>query len=359
MCHAQRAVVCSEPPPIPELQPGQRGFAMVELAVAALLATLLVVWGAQALMNRLSDAQARAAAVWMSVVHKAAMAYVEQHGPDIQMAAAPDALIMHGYADWRFPTLDELTRAGMLSAGTSSATGLTGAARVAVWRSGACPGDTCMVEALVYGEKPLHLRHSTTPDEAMMAQWLLAAEGKGAAVHASDPDHIRGASFRFGNALPNGVILPAGTVGMGITAEHLAKWSYLRVGDRRDPDFQGALSVQGDVYTAQGARVEGQLVIETEHLEGTLCQSDKAIVHDVAGGLLVCRNGRWRPASRGGGGGYGYNAVYGCRLRDGTPTHNPVTGNCSCPSYASAVPIFNSGPQNFPEGTQYAYLCVG
>ena len=334
---------------------------MVELAVAAMLAMLLVVWGAQALMNRLTESQARSAAVWMSVVHKAVMAYIERHGPEIQAAVGPGDLAAHGYSDWRFPTLAELTQAGMLSPATPSGTRLTGAARIAVWRNGPCPGDACMVEALVYGEKPLHGRDGGIPDEAMVAEWLLAAEGKGAAVHANDPLHIRGASFRYGSVLPYGDALPAGTVGMGVTAEHLAKWSYLRVGDRRDPDFQGPLSVQGDLYAGEAARIRREVVVETEQFDGSTCtpEQEMAIVHDVKGGLLVCRGGIWRSSSRGGGGGYGYNTLYGCRLRDGTPTHNPLTGSCSCPLYATAVPIFDSGPQEFPGGVQYAYLCVG
>lgn len=337
----------------------QAGFALVELALAALLAMLLVVWGAQAIVNRLDDAHAQSSAVWMAAVHEAAMAYVERHGPAIQRATAPGALAAQGYADWRKPTMAELAAAGMLSPGMPNATSLAGAAKVEVWQRGPCPGDACMVEALVYGDRPLRRAHGQAPDFAMMAQWLLAAEGKGAAVYPDDPQYIRGAAVRFSNALHDGMVLPAGTVGMAITAEHLAKWSYLRVRDPRDPDFQASLSVLGDIRGARDGRVAGQFVIDTEHVEGTWCDPDRAIAHDVVGGLLVCRYGQWRSGSRGGGGGYGYNASHGCRLRDGTPTLNPVTGDCSCPWYATAVPIFDSGPLPVAEGRQFAYLCVG
>jgi len=337
----------------------QQGYALLELALALLIASLLAAWGAHAFVNRFNDAQAQAAAVWMDAVHKAVVAYIRRHGPDMQTASAPDALLIEGFADWRAPTLPELARAGLLSEGMAQATRLTGAGRVTVWRRGDCPGNDCVVEALVHGERPLYddIRHA--PDEAMMAQWLLAAQGKGVAVQPGDPSSMRGAGFALDSTLPNGTMLPVGTVGMAVTAEHLALWSYLRVRDPRDPDFRGGLSVAGDIGGGRDIALAGQLVIGAHRNEGEECEPDNAVVHDTAGGLLVCREGRWRSSSRSGGGGYGYNSLYGCQTREGVSTANPLTGFCSCPWYAVAVRILEAGTNTYPDGKQYAYLCVG
>ena len=337
---------------------GQQGSALLELAFALLIASLLAAWGAQALVNRLNDAQAQSAAVWMEAVHKAVIAYVRRHGPDIQEAAGVDALSEHGYADWRAPTVPEFVQAGLLSPGIPEASRLTGAARVNVWRRGACPGDGCIVEALVHGERPLRDDARDLPDEAMMAQWLLAAQGQGAAVHPGDPARIRGAAFASSSTLPNGTVLPVGTVGMAVTAEHQALWSYLRVRDPRDPDFQGPLSVAGDVRGEGDVALAGQLSIGARRNDGHACETEDAVVHEAEGGLLVCRHGRWRSAGRTGGG-YGYNMLHGCQTMDGLRTANPVTGTCSCPWYAVTVQISDSGPRPHPEGRQYGYLCVG
>ena len=337
----------------------QQGYALLELVLAMLIASLLAAWGMQALVNRFNDAQAQAAAVWMDSVHKALMVFVQRHGHEIQNAVGSDALSAHGYADWTAPALSELMQAGLLSPGFPLAIRPTGTARMSVWRRGACPGDGCTIEALVHGERPLRDEASAQPDEAMMAQWLLAAQGKGAAVHAGDPSRIRGAAFSFDNALPDGTVLPVGTVGMAVTAEHLALWSYLRVRDSRDPHFQGGLSVAGDIRGTRDVALAGQLVIGTRSYDGLDCATEDAVVHDATGGLLVCRGGRWRSSSRTGGGGYGYNSLHGCQTRDGVPTGNPVTGECSCPWYAAAVRILDTGPLPYPEGRQYAYLCVG
>ncbi len=340
-------------------QCAQRGFALLEFALAALLAMLLATWGVQALVNRMNDAQAQAAAVWMQAIHKAALAYIQRHGHDIQAAVGSDALAHHGYADWRAPTLTELVQAGLLSAGTPDSTRLTGAARVSVWHRGDCPGEACVIEALVFGERPLRHERSHVVDAAMTAQWLLAADGRGGAVHPRDPTRIRGPAFAFTSVLPDGRTLPVGTVGMAVTGDHHALWDFLRVRDQRDPQFQGDLSAAGHIRSNADVEAAGQLVVSTHHREGDECLTDNAIVHEVAGGLLVCRDGWWRSVSRTGGGAYAYNTLHGCRSADGVSTVNPITNYCGCPSYAQALPIFDSGPRPGTEGRQLAYLCVG
>ncbi|MFA7668772.1 MAG: hypothetical protein WCX93_05440 [Burkholderiaceae bacterium] len=345
--------------PRPTGRAQQGGYVLLELVMAMLIAGLLAAWGMQVLVNRLNDAQAQSAAVWMEAVHKATKVYVRRYGPDIQAVMDENQLVLPGFADWRSPALSELSQAGLLSPGFPESTSLTGTARVSVWRRGSCPGENCMVEALVHGERPLHDDSVGLPDEAMIAQWLLAAQGQGGAVHARAPDRMRGAAFSFSSRLPDGRVLPAGSVGMAVTAEHLALWSYLRVRDQRDPDLQGRLSVQGDVSSLGNVALAGQLVIGAQEVDGEPCLPDGAVAHDIAGGLLVCRHEKWRSASRTGGGGYGFNSVHGCQTADGVPTANPLTGSCSCPWYATQVRILDSGPRPYPEGRQYAYLCIG
>lgn len=340
------------------VQSSQRGYALVELALILLIASLLATWGVHTLVNRINDAQARSAAAWMEAMHKAVLAYVQRFGPEIQEAEHSAALAIHGFADWRAPAFDELRQAGLLTQGMPQAAPLTGPARVSVWRRGECPGDECVVEALVHGEWPIRDGKLGEPDEAKVAQWLLASQGEGAAVHPREPDRIRGAAYSFSSTLPDGTVLPVGTVARAVTAEHQALWSFLRVKDRRNPDFQGQLSVVGSLQTGADAVVAGQVVIGAQFHDGMECEPEKAVAHNVLGGLLVCQLGRWRSSGRAGGG-YGYNLLYGCETPEGYPMANPVTGDCSCPWYTSTVPIYDSGPQPAPQGRQIAYLCVG
>lgn len=348
----------------------QRGFALVELMLVLLIASLLAAWGAQAWVNQMNDAEARSAAVWMEAVHKAMLAYVQRHGSEIQEAIHSNALLAHGYEDWRAPTMAELADAGLLSSGMPLAIRKLGSARIHVWRRGECPGDNCVVEALIHSERPLLNTRSGQVDEAMVAQWLLAAQGEGAAVHPGAPERIRGARFSFDSTLRDGTMLPAGTVGMAVTAEHLALWSYLRVRDRRDPDFQGDLSVAKTVRGAADASFEGRLVLGASAQVDAECKPNQAIAHDsVNGGLLVCHQGRWRSAGNFGGG-YGYTTPYGCRTADGRSTANLITQNCTCPEYTKPALVYDSGPIQVDTGDgsgpgptkteqRRIYLCIG
>lgn len=332
---------------------------MLELTLALLLATLIAVWGVQVLVHRLEDAEAQSAAVWMDAMRKALAAYLLQHGPALQAADDPPAAFIEGFDDWRRPTVQELAGAGLLSQGIGPAVRLTGSARLVVWRRGSCPGDACAVEGLVYGDTPLLRPQDGSVDAARVAQWLLASQGHGGAVHAADPERIRGASFAIGTTVSGGAPLPVGTVGMAVTAEHLAQWSFLRVGDVRNPDFRGGLSVAGNVSSGGDATVGGRLVIEAQNANGTSCEPEGAVSHDIAGGLLICRWGLWRPASRGGAGGYSHNSLHGCVGPDGVSTLNPLTGDCSCPWYAVAVRLFDTGHSPLYEGRQQVFICVG
>ena len=341
----------------------QGGYALIELALGLLIASLLAAWGAQAWVNRLNDAQAQSAAVWMEAVHKAVLGYVQRHGPAIQEAETEYALSAHGFQDWRAPSLDELAQAGLLSSGMPLAIRPIGSARIHVWKRGDCPGDSCIVEALVHSERPFLDERSGEVNQAMVAQWLLAANGEGAAVHPDKPDHIRGIRFAFSSSLPDGTILPAGTVGMAVTAEHQALWSFLRVRDRRDPDFQGGLTVAEHVQGGGDADFAGHLVLGAGAQTDAACSPENAIAHDIRnGGLLVCFRGRWRSSGKFGGA-YGYNIPNGCRTPEGLSTANPITRDCSCPLYTVPTLVYDSGPPDPmggpSRGRQSVYICIG
>lgn len=344
----------------------QRGYALIELMLALLIASLLAAWGVRTWVNQLNDAQAKSAAVWMEAVHKAVLAYVQRHGAEIQEALGNHALAKHGYQDWRSPTLEEFAQTGLISSGMPRSVRLLGTARIHVWRRGECPGDNCIVEALIHSEQPLIEAQAGHVDEAMVAQWLLAANGEGAAVHPGDPDRIRGARFAFSAAMPDGTVLPVGTVGMGVTAEHQALWSYLRVGDRRNPDFQGKLSVAESLEGGGDASFQGQIVLGAAAEIDQRCYTENAIARDALnGGLLVCYQGYWRSTGNFGGG-YSYNSPHGCQTPEGLSTANPLTRDCSCPIHTNPALVYDSGPvlpgpesMGPSRGRQRVYLCIG
>lgn len=334
----------------------QRGFAMLELTAALLIATLLAVWGASQLVNRINDGAAQSAAVWMSSIRLAAYAYLERNKAALQEASAKTDMSHLGYVDWSRPSLAELKAAGLLSVGFPEH-GLRGMQAVLrVMRSGPCPGRSCRLEALVYSSIALPAVVPSGSSEQIVAQWLLAAQGQGGTVSEDRPDHVRGSAFEFPNPpLADTERLPAGTVAMAVTAEQLAASDYLRVRDSRDPLFQDELTVVGDIHAQASVNVNDGLSIGARATDRAFCTQEGMIARSQVSGLLVCEGQMWRSAGGRGGGGYSTNSKTGCSVG----AYNLVTGACSCPSGYGAIRIAESGSLVAAEGLTRGYLCVG
>jgi hypothetical protein len=341
----------------------QQGFAMLELAAAVLVATLLVVWAASALVHKINDAAAQSSAVWMLAIKKGAQGYLERHATQLALASQTSALSEQGYANWARPSLAELKADQLLSPGfpEQGAAGL--GAAVVVMRSGVCPGADCRLEALIYASKAFTHRASGAADEQMVAQWLMASQGWGGSVKPSNPHVISGAAFAFPNPpAPGTDKLPIGTVAMAVTSEQLSGLDFLRVRDQRDPQFQGEASVKGDIHAQASLTVQKHLFVEAQNNFMTSCAADGAIASEPGGGLLVCRNGRWRSAGRRNAGAYMVNSKRGCRDADGKSTANPVTGACSCPVGSKEQGVSDSGPDSESDpallGRTRGYVCI-
>lgn len=334
----------------------QKGFVLLEWLLAAMLATLLVVWGSQAWVNRVNDATAASAARWMQGVRQAVHAYLRQYGPAIQSAQTSQALLAHGFADWAQPTLAELKASGLLHAGFPETVLRTGGVRIRVLRDGNCPDQPCHLDAIIAAEQPLQTT-SGQVDEGMLAQWLVAANGRGGAVHPNRPGRVQGHRFSYPNPPAPGWQLAPGIVAMAITREQLETLDYLRVGDSRDPNFQNEVSV------AQGLQVHGDIVsqegvlrLATSQQANTACHHEDAVARDTSLGLLTCVMGQWQPVQQYRGA-YSTNSRYGCRTPEGASTANPLTGSCSCPVGSLPVLISEGTLDAASRGAIRGFVC--
>lgn len=334
----------------------QQGFVLVELMLAALLATLMMVWASQAVLNRINDANAEAVARWMQTVHHAVQAYLDRYGPRLRQASTAGHLAAYGYMDWSGPSLEELKQDGLLQSGFPLGIRRIGGVDVRVLREGDCPGQNCRLDTVIYSQQPF-TRVSGAVDEQMVARWLLASSAMGGAVHSGRPTLLQGAVFTYPNPLPGLPPLPPGTVALAITHEQLMATDYLRVRDTRDPDFQNQLTVQGDITTRGALAVDGYLQLEASGRWLSSCDKEGAVTRDAVTGLLVCTYGSWESVSRSPGA-YSVNSVHGCASPEGLPTFNPVTGFCSCPSGHTSVQV-SEGTSGGPErGITRGFVCV-
>ena len=336
----------------------QSGFILLEWVLAALLATLLAVWGSQVLVNKVNDASAQAHATWMLSLKSSVQGYVERYAQQLKQAEDGVASAIAGYADWASPSIVELKADGLLATGFPEQAKPGGGATVRLIRQGACPGDSCRLEALIHSNMPFLKKDSGRVDEQMVAQWLIASKGWGGWVNGNRPDVLAGSAFEYANPPWPGSPLPAGTVVQALTTEQLHKLDFLRVGDTRDPEFQGAASVQGSIQTGADLHVSRYLYLnQAEHAQQA-CTDEGSISREERAGLLICQNHQWQPLQRRNAGGFSTNDLYGCQNNFGSSTANPVTGSCSCPLFSAIVQISDSGPQKPPDGRTLGFLCV-
>lgn len=336
----------------------QKGFALLELVVVALLATLLAVWASGTLVYRMDEVKAQAGAAWMLTVRQSVQRYIQRYAEYIASADADAVLAQRGYTNWATPTLAQLKADSLLPTAFPERVSPGDGASVQVLRSGACPGPDCRIQALVYSNKPLLQAGRTTVDQHMVAQWLMASQGWGGRVSSDHPQFVRGASFAFPNPVAGGERLPPGTVALAINGSESDESHFLRVRDSRNPDFQGSADVKGSITTGADMHVKRYLYLQTEEERFAPCNDDGAVAMEHNGGLLICRNNEWYTTNRYSGGGFSNNLSRGCYNSNGGSTANPRTGACSCPMGTAIVQISDSGPHAAPEGRTLGYLCV-
>lgn len=322
----------------------QRGFVLIELMVGAILATLLAVWAGQALVNRIQDAAAQGVASWMQGVRHGVAAYLERYGTELKRHGDSHAGLLPGYQDWTRPTLAELKADGLLHSGFSESIRPVGTARIHVLRAASCPQQACRLDALVYADQPFLKRGAA--DEHMLAQWLLAMNGDGAAIFEGRRDRIQGRRFEYPNP-PDAVMqaLPAGTVVLAVVDEEMQTQQFVRIGDDRDPHLQGDLTVAGQLRLGDQAR------------RMTACAPHGVIARDDNHELLICRWGVWHPAFTLGGA-YMVNSHHGCQNAAGRSSANPVTRACSCPPGQLAIQVSEGVGHTPGDGTTRGYVCV-
>lgn len=341
----------------------QSGAALLELALAALLSVLGAAWLAQSYVAQLEEARVQSSAEWMRAARGAVAAYLQGHGKAMAAAPSEASPAVDGYARWARPTMAELRGQGLLPDTVPAAPELLGGVQVVVRRSGQCPGPACRLDALLYSQRPWQRsRPEGEVDEARVARWLLATQGLGAAVWPWRAAWVQGASLRWPNPPAADLApLPAGTVAMAVGHDvghdQWQQTDYLRVGDERDPDFQGDASIRGHASLGGNLAVSGHLRLQGAVSTSEFCAVQGAVAMSTSQMLVVCQQSRWRGLQSGGG--FSVNERFGCQTALGVDTSNPLTRACSCPEGYAQVLISDSGIQQAEIGRTEGYLCVG
>jgi len=357
------------------------GFALLELTFALALLTLLSVWGAQSLIDRTRDAAAQASGTWLLEIRHGVLQMLGTHFDDLTGGKAPTNDAGQSlFAQPLSPTLAELARAGHVPVAFPSRSALGFEAGIAILRDPRCPGEGCRLDAVVYARTPV-LRNGAA-DTMAIAQALMAMQGWGGTVGARRADRLVGASMNLPNPLhAQAPRLPAGTLAAWAGLDRESTRQYLRVGDHRDPAFQGNVTIVGALESSQlhsrsdiqadgsvtssGNIVAGRNMVAKELLHlgqtvmpGQSCAQIGAVGHDAGGQVAACVAGTWQIPTDGFGGAYGLNSKHGCQMYGGESMRNPRTGGCSCPAGYQAVPIAEGGRWYERGGYTFGFICI-
>ena len=212
-----------------------------------------------------------------------------------------------GELTWK-PTIAELASMGYLPAGWTASTSSLNAAPYAIaFRRvpAGCAATACNVEGIVVLEGPI--RAGPIDSDGAVIGPILTRIGADSGVSLmTDPAHIQG----FGNTwrIDNPVAgQPAGVVAVRVGTTSSSFGQFIRIGDTRDPNLQGNLSVAGNTLFGDGTtrsefrsalQIDGQPV-ELRNGGGTACVSLRpdGEVDILCNGALSATTGLFKDAS--------------------------------------------------------------
>lgn len=346
----------------------QQGSLLLEFMVVAAIALVLSIWATHEWVQRSRALQAQALAVWMETARVAADGYLQRYQHSLKQADVEAVMASEGFANWQAPSVPELQAAGLLPAHWQSAGPLR---QQLVWqasRTGSCPLAPCTLQALVVAQPALQDKHGQV-DRSLVAEWLLAARGRGLVVWPHAGDWLSGSGVRV--PVPVGAGWQPGTVALlsaqagSAVAETppdidspVNTDDFLRVRDERDPDFQGDVTVQGRVRSNTTLQAAQGLRLDQGWIRYGGCGTENLIGRNgMYPGLLICLQGQWQPLARPAGGGYLFNSRRGCVSQTGASTVNPNTGACNCGIGYQPVLVAETGSVMAPEGLSQGVVC--
>jgi Tfp pilus assembly protein PilV len=223
----------------------QRGFALLEVGVAALVLSVIVGYALQRNAQTVDDTLAETTATYLGVIATGAqrltLTNFNEYANNTPIAGVANALR---------PTLDELKTAGLIQSGLRSLTPTNQTARIDVARTN-CPGASCLLVATVCTTEPLMVRGKFRDDLATNAASSL--KGSGARSMIGSGAIVRGATIQIAN--PNGNV--EGVVCAQNVVDTALFNRFLTLNDPRDINLLGSLTVGGSVGSGTGTDAAG------------------------------------------------------------------------------------------------------
>lgn len=250
------------------LRSRQRGFLMMEAMLALVLMALAAVATQRAYIRSNTVAFANVQGDALETARRAINFYIFENYITLQNdlpVTKNSVTLAHGTSEGqsRRPTIANLRDMGYLPA-TFGATAILnqGTYRYELVKTPAgCAGAACAIDGRVWIDQPFRAPGSpTNPDGLTVSTIMLRIGGNSAGSFLTAPGVLTGAggSFTLPNPVPGA---PAGVVGVRVGFNAEVEAAYVRIGDIRDPNLAGNLTVAGQTTLNSDLTVNGDATV--------------------------------------------------------------------------------------------------
>lgn len=257
----------------------QRGFTIIELIVTMALAAI-----AAATINSTKVIEASESAIaegtgeYLMVLREGLSQYQLNNSTALE---ANDPV--PGFIDPLRPLVSELKAANLINPGTPNVGPLGFVPDLSLVRTN-CPGSACQITAIVRTPGSFVVpRTGNTPRYDLAISAANVMRGTYAISYAGDEANLRGATFNMPNPAPGqpGAVLAAVAF---MNASFFNQ--FLRMKDKRDPEFQGNLSAEGNLSIKGTSNLQGNVTIG-----GTLTVNGATTYNSSVAGLSTIGTG--------------------------------------------------------------------
>lgn len=256
----------------------QRGFTLIELAVASVVAVVLAAIASKALIDEMQEGLSEATSSYLFTLKSSMDDFTTKNVTEIA-----NSLPVTGFADPLAPTLPELKAAGHLTSAFPSTTPFGQTVTLSVTRSAACPGPGCLITSYVYTNSPIN---AVGGNNSYLTTVVRNGVG-GYAIGSTDLDPGQLVGLQC-DPYPN----PLGAVPYVVGACSVLNAGYwaqfVRRGDDRVTTLNNSLHVNGTV-TASLAIVTGTIASLTGNVGAGTGSSGCRLSELLASGQIVSR----------------------------------------------------------------------
>jgi hypothetical protein len=231
----------------------QRGVLLLEAMVYIMFVALLAIWGASYTLKQIEDHGMESTAVYMTILKTGLEKYNATNRDELaaglsvkQPACGPTPRAGAQIINPLAPSVAELVAGLCISAPGFPATTPQNQGVATKIELQGCPGVSCRLFATAYTTTPLQTRGNDRYD--LVAAYLQASKGSGAASQSGDEGFLRSPYMRTANPVLGSGGTPAGAVlAIGTYFDEGIYANFVKLNDVRPINLNNTLTVAGDI----------------------------------------------------------------------------------------------------------------